>query len=167
MNEGSGFSSEEALYRVIARLAQQSGEAWRAGETVIERRLPRASFVAIAPPAAATHVLSIRKRRRIESTLEELVRGSALSRPMAQFLEACVAVRANILVSGAASGTVVAALASSGTPGERICVVQDVEEIFVGGSHAVMIPCTVFSQKKGFVRSWNSPLQAPTLRRTQ
>ena len=137
VNEGAGFSSEEALYRVIARLAQQSGDAWRAGETVIERRLPRASFVAIAPPAASTHVLSIRKRRRIESTLEELFRNSALSRPMAQFLEACVVTRANILVSGAASGTVVAALASSGQQGERICVVQDVEEIFVGTAHAV------------------------------
>ncbi len=138
-NEGSCFSSEEALYRVIARLAQQSGDAWRAGETVIERRLPRASFVAIAPPAASTHVLSVRKRRRIESTLEDLVRGASLSRPMAQFLEACVVTRANILVSGAASGTVVAALASAGNPGERICVVQDVEEIFVGSAHAVSL----------------------------
>ncbi|HSO35761.1 MAG TPA: ATPase, T2SS/T4P/T4SS family [Labilithrix sp.] len=139
VNEGAGFSSEEALYRVIARLAQQSGEPWRAGETVIERRLPRASLVAISPPAALNHVVSIRKRRRIESTLEELVRQSTLSRPMAQFVEACVAARANILGSGASAGIVLSALASNGSAGERVCVVQDVEEIAVGSAHAVSL----------------------------
>ncbi|MDB5219479.1 MAG: Type secretion system hydrolase TadA/VirB11/CpaF, TadA subfamily [Myxococcaceae bacterium] len=146
VNEGLGFSSEEALYRVIARLAHQSGDGWRPGETVLERRLPRASLVAIAPPAAATHVLSIRKRRRVESTLEELVRSSAISRPMAQFLEACVAARANVLVSGAAAGGVLSALASSAGPGERVCVVQDVEEIAVGNAHAV--PLSIVDTRK-------------------
>jgi pilus assembly protein CpaF len=146
VNEGAGFSSEEALYRVIARLAQQSGDGWRPGETVLERRLPRASLVAIAPPAASTHVLSIRKRRRVESTLEDLVRSSAISRPMAQFLEACVAARANMLVSGAAAGAVLSALASSAAPGERVCVVQDVEEIAVGNAHAV--PLSIVDTRK-------------------
>ena len=145
-NEGTGFSSEEALYRVIARLASQSGDPWRPGETVIERRLTRASFVAIAPPAAVSHVLSIRKRRRVESTLDELTRSSAMSRPMAQFLEACVAARANILVSGTAAGTVLAALAASGGQGERICVVQDNEEIAVGNAHAV--PLSIVDTRK-------------------
>ena len=146
INEPAGFSSEEALYRVIARLAQQSGDPWRPGETVVERRLPRASLVAISPPAATTHVVSIRKRRRVESTLEELVRQSAISRPMAQFLEACVGARANVLVSGAAAGGVLSALASSGSSGERVCVVQDVEEIGVGGAHAV--PLSIVDTRK-------------------
>lgn len=145
-NEGSAFSSEEALHRVIARLAQQSGDAWRPGETVVERRLPRAALVAIAPPAAASHVLSIRKRRRVESTLEDLVRASSLSRPMAQFLEACVATRANVLVAGAAGGAVLSALASSGAQGERVCVVQDVEEVAVANAHAV--PLSVVDTRK-------------------
>jgi pilus assembly protein CpaF len=145
-NEGSSFSSEEALHRVIARLAQQSGDAWRPGETVLERRLPRASMVAIAPPASASHVLSIRKRTRVESTLEDLVRSSALSRPMAQFLEACVTSRSNILVSGAAGASMLSALAASGAPGERMCVVQDVEEIAVGNAHAV--PLSIADTRK-------------------
>jgi pilus assembly protein CpaF len=101
---------------------------------VIERRLGRASLVAIAPPASANHVVSIRKRRRVEGSLDDLMRSGAASRAMGQFLEACVAARANILVSGAASAGVLAALASSGAPGERVCVVQDVEEIGVGGN---------------------------------
>ena len=114
VSEPTAFSSEEALYRVIARLAQQSGEPWKPGETVLERRLARASLVAIAPPAAANHVVSIRKRRRIETTLEELIRANAISKAMAQFLEACLASRANIIVSGNSPLPLLSALASTG-----------------------------------------------------
>lgn len=137
VSEPAAFSSEEALYRVIARLAQQSGEPWKPGETVVERRLPRATLVAIAPPAAANHVVSIRKRRRVETTLDELTRAGSISKGMAQFLEACIGARANILVSGNAPLPLLSALAATGGgAGERVVVVQDVEEIGVGNAHA-------------------------------
>jgi pilus assembly protein CpaF len=137
--EPMAFSSEEALARVIGRLAQQSGEPWKPGETVVERRLPRATFVAIAPPAAANHVVSIRKRRRIETTLDELTRASSVSKSMAQFLEACVAARANVLVSGNTPLPLLSALAAASPSGERVVVVQDVEEIGVGNTHAASL----------------------------
>jgi pilus assembly protein CpaF len=139
MAEPNAFSSEEALNRVIARLAQQSGEPWEAGETVLERRLPRAAFVAIAPPAAANHVVSIRKRRRIETTFDELMRAGSISKPMAQFLEACASARANILVSGNTPLPMLSALASSNASGERVVIVQDVEEVGVGQAHCASL----------------------------
>ena len=138
-SEGVAFSTEEALYRVISRLAQQSGEAWRPGEAVLERRLPRAALVAVAPPAAPGHVLTIRKRRRVDSTLDELSRIGALSRPMQQFLEACIAARVNVLVAGATAAAVLSALAAAGPAGERIAVVQDLEEVGVGNAYAVQL----------------------------
>ena len=133
--EPTAFSSEEALHRVIARLAQQSGEPWKPGETVVERRLPRAAVVAITPPAATNHVVSIRKRRRIEASLDELTRAGSISKGMAQFLEACVAARANVLVSGNAPLPLLSALAAASNGGDRVVVVQDVEEIGVGNAH--------------------------------
>jgi pilus assembly protein CpaF len=133
------FSNEEALYRVIARLAQQAGDPWRPGETVMERRLARAAFVAVAPPAAPSHVVSIRKRRRVECSLEELGRQGALSRPMHQFLDACVGARANVLVCGASPIALLAALAATGSGAERLCFVQDVEEIVTPHAHAVLL----------------------------
>ena len=147
-SEGSAFSSEEALYRVIARLAQQSGDPWHPGEAVIERRLARAAIVAVAPPAAPGHVLSIRKRRRVDSTLDELARIGALTRPMQQFLEACVAARVNILVSGVSASAVLSALAGAGPAGERIAVVQDLEEVGVGNAYAVQL-AAVDTRKMG------------------
>lgn len=140
ITEPIAFSSEEALARAIARLAQQAGEPLRPGETVIERRLPRAAVVAVAPPAAANHIVSIRKRRRIETTFDELARTGSASKGMAQFLEACIAARANILVSGNAPLPLLSALAtSSGANGERAVVVQDVEEIGVGNAQAATL----------------------------
>lgn len=141
MQEGSAFSSEEALARIISRLVHSSGEPWRQGETVLERRLGRATMLAVSPPSSASHVLTIRKKRRVESSLEELSRMGALTRPMQSFLEACVAFRANILVTGplAVTPMVLAALAAAGGPGDRLCVLQDVEEIAVGSAHAVSL----------------------------
>jgi pilus assembly protein CpaF len=137
------FTSEEALGRVIGRLANQSGEPWQPGPLVVERRLPRgASMVAISPPAAASWVLSVRKRRRIETTLEELMRAGAMSRTIASFLEACTAARANVLVVGSGPGAVssmIGALASAAPAGERVAVLQDGEEIAIAQAQVVPI----------------------------
>jgi pilus assembly protein CpaF len=140
------FTSEEALARVVARLAHQAGEANRDDEVVVERRLSRgAHMVAIAPPASAGWVLAVRKRRHVESTLEELTRTGAMSRPIASFLEACVAARANVLVVGSGPGVVssmVGALASATPAGERIVVLQDTDEIGVPQAHVVPLTLT-------------------------
>jgi pilus assembly protein CpaF len=137
--EPTSFSSEEALQRVIARLAHQSGDPLKPGETVVERRLPRAAIVAIAPPAAMNHVVSIRKRRRVETTIDELVRAGSMSKAMGQFLEACVAARVNVLVSGNAPLPLLSALAATGGAGDRVVVVQDVEEIGVGNANVASV----------------------------
>jgi pilus assembly protein CpaF len=135
------FTSEEALGRVVARLAYQSGEPLRGDERYIERRLSRgATLVAVAPPASGSWVMAIRKRRRVETTLEDLVRGVAMSRSMALFLEACLVARANIVVFGSGSGaiaTVLGALASAAPPGERVAVLQDSEEIGIAHTQVV------------------------------
>jgi pilus assembly protein CpaF len=129
------FTSEDALSRIVSRLAHQAGEPWSAGELVIERRLSRgAQLVAIAPPAATHWVVTIRKRRRVESSLEDLVRGGAMSRAMAQLLEGCAAARANVLVVGSGGGAVsstLGAIAGAAPQGERVVVMQGDEEITV------------------------------------
>jgi pilus assembly protein CpaF len=137
------FTSEEALGRVIARLAHQSGESLRDGELVIERRLPRgAHMIAIAPPAASSWVLTVRKRRRVESSLEEMVRSGTMSRSIASFLEACLVARANVLVVGSGGGVVAAtlgALASAAPQGERVAVLQHADEVAITQAHVVTL----------------------------
>jgi pilus assembly protein CpaF len=135
------FTSEDALGRIVLRLAHQVGEPWRDGETVIERRLARgALMVAIAPPAATTWVLTVRKRRRVESSLEDMIRSGAVSRPIAAFLEACLAARANVLVVGSGAGVVAStlgALASALPAGERVAVLQDADDNAIGQAQVI------------------------------
>jgi pilus assembly protein CpaF len=139
----ASFTSEEALGRTMARLAAQNGDPWRAGELVLERKLARgAQMLGIAPPASSGYVLIIRKRRRADSTLEDFVRAGALSRAMATFVESCLGARANILVCGStASGTAafLSALAGAGSGGDRVVVLQDLDDIGVGAGHVVAL----------------------------
>jgi pilus assembly protein CpaF len=139
----ASFTSENALGRTIARLAHQMGEPWRPGELVLERRLPRGAYMlGVAPPASSGYVLVIRKRRRVDMSLEDFVRAGALSRAMATFVESCLVARANILVSGsvgAASASLLSALASVGPSGDRICVLQELDEMNIASAYVVSL----------------------------
>ncbi len=130
------FTSEEAMARVVGRLAHEAGEPIGEGENVVERCLPSgATLVAIGPPITGAWSLTVRKRRRIDGSVEDLVRTGAMSRPMADFLVACVRVRCNMLVVGSSAGTassILAALASSSPTAERVAVFQDQDEISLG-----------------------------------
>jgi pilus assembly protein CpaF len=99
-------------------------------------------MVALLPPAASGHALLVRKKRRLDVSLEELVRLGAVSRAMATFLENCVAARANVLVSGPHRASVSAfltALAMASGAGERIVAVQDVEECVVPQAYVLSV----------------------------
>jgi pilus assembly protein CpaF len=138
------FTSEEALARVIARLAHRSGDPLRAGELVIDRRLSRgATMTAIAPPASSGWVLHVLKRRRVDTSLGQLVSSGAMSDAMAAFLEASAAVRANVLVVGSGAGAVslmLGAIASAAPPAERVAVLdQGADEFVLGQAHVVLL----------------------------
>jgi pilus assembly protein CpaF len=147
----ASFTSEGALGRTIARLAAQTGDPWRSGELVLERRLARgAHMIGIAPPASGGYVLVIRKRRKVDMSLEDYVRAGALSRAMATFVESCLVARANILVCGpSSSGTAsfLAALASTGPSGDRVAVVQELDEIGVTAAHVVSLNLSDYRQR--------------------
>ena len=87
----ASFTSEDALGAPSPGSPRENGRSWRPGELVLERRIARgAQMLGIAPPASAGYVLIIRKRRRVDSSLEEFVRSGALSRAMATFVESCL-----------------------------------------------------------------------------
>lgn len=99
-------------------------------------------MLGIAPPASAGYVLIIRKRRRVDSSLEEFVRAGALSRAMATFVESCLGARANILVCGttaAGAASFLSALAGAGAGGDRVVVLQDLDDIGIGNGHVVAL----------------------------
>jgi pilus assembly protein CpaF len=129
-----GFSSEQAIFRVIARLCRQGGQVLGAGETMVDRQLPGGvSLSAILPPASAYGpVLVLRRRRRAETGLDDLVRSGTLSRPMATLLNHCVGTRTNLLVVGPweVTAPLVSALTLAAAPDEHLVVLSPIDELF-------------------------------------
>lgn len=135
------FTRDEALGLAIERLALQSGEPMKPGERIVERRLAKgAHMLAFVPPTSSAHAVVVRKRRRIEMSLEDFVRLAAMSRQMAAFLEHCLVARANVLACapGQLAPTFVGALAS-GSAGDRVAVLQEDEEFSISHAHVVSL----------------------------
>jgi len=144
-----GFSGEPALRRAIGRLAHSAGVRLREGESTIDARLPSgAHLTAILPPVAANGtVVVLRKRRRADLGLEDLVRSGTLSRAMATFLQQCIAAKANILIAGplgAGTTTLMGALAGAIPTEERVFAIQDIDELVLAHPYGAsfMVPDT-------------------------
>lgn len=137
-----GFTGELAQRRIIARLLAQAGTSLPESG-VAECRLARGAYlVALLPPASRPGAFLIRKRRHIESTLEDMLRASSLSKPMAAFLDACTTGRTNLLIAastGALGDQLIAALASLVGSGERVVVVQNADAIHPAQAHVVSV----------------------------
>jgi len=140
------FTSEEALARVIRKLAKMSGVAVEESSAMLERRLPDGTkLIAVLPPAGVkSRAVVLRKPQRADaSSLEELSRTGTMSRAVTALLASCVLGRANILVTGPAGTfvtTLVASLLSGCGLDERVIVLQDDEEIPIGQTHALSLP---------------------------
>ncbi len=144
-----GFSNEAALRRAVGRLAQQAGHRPRDGEYTIDARLPNgAHLTAILPPVAANGtVVVIRKRRRADLGLEDLIRSGTLSRGMATFLQQCLTAKANILIAGplgAGTTTLMGALAAATPLEERAFAIQEIDELVLPHPYGAsfMVPDT-------------------------
>ena len=128
------FSSEGALGRAVVRLCRQSSQPLAPGETIVERYLPRGLLLqAVLPPTSQYgHALVLKKRRRAEIGLDDLVRSGSVSRAMANFLHGCVAARANLLLVGPQDGTamLLSALATAGHALGGIVALQSVDELW-------------------------------------
>lgn len=153
----ASYTSDVALGRAIERLASTSGQPVRPDEAFIDRRLARgAHMLAFRPPSSVANAVVIRKRRKIEMSLEDFVRLSAVSRSMATFLEGCLQARANILVCGStpsASAMFLGALVASGTPGDRVAVLQDEEEFGIAHGQVLRLAAATGMSAESQVRA--------------
>ena len=140
-----GFSSERAAQAVIDRLLA-SASARPADGPILDLRLPDgARAIALLPPLSLHGpALWIRKRRRQDITMDQLVLDGALSSPMADVLWASVATRRNVLFSGgvgAGKTTLLAAVAAFVSPQERVICVEEMEEIRPGAPGWLQLEC--------------------------
>jgi pilus assembly protein CpaF len=128
------FCSARSVERALARLCRQEGVPLGEEETVVKRQFVSLGFDLEAlrgEVAQGGALVRLKRRERVTTKLEDLVRAGVVSRSMATFLRDCVSARASVLVvGGRRSGAVemLSALAQA-AENERVLFIQDESEI--------------------------------------
>jgi pilus assembly protein CpaF len=128
------FRNNDHVMRIIEHIISRLGRRIDETSPMVDARLADGSRVnAIIPPVAIDGPsITIRKFSRNTMTLDDLVRFNMLNRSMATFLQACVATRTNILVSGGTGTgktTFLNALSMFIPQGERVITIEDPAEL--------------------------------------
>jgi pilus assembly protein CpaF len=138
------FRDEAQMMQVIQRVAASVGRRIDESSPTLDARLSDGSRVhAIIPPLSLDGpALSIRRFGSIPVNLEKLIELESMTPEMAQFLEACVTARCNILISGGTGSgkTTLLNVLSSWIPnGERVVTIEDAAELQLQRRHVVRL----------------------------
>ena len=139
-----GFSSPRAVLGAIERIVAPLGRHVDESSPLVDARLPDGSRVnAIIPPLALKGpALTIRKFKRDLLTALDLVELGSMTPAMAEFLDACVKARRNLVVSGGTGSgktTLLNVLSGYIPSGERIVTIEDAAELQLSQEHWVQL----------------------------
>ncbi len=128
------FEDEAHMLRIIDRMLHPVGRRVDRDSPTADARLPDGSRVNIVVPPVAVDgpCITIRKFRSIDLSIDQLVQFGTLTKHMAEFLQACVVARLNILITGNTSSgkTTLLNILTSFIPGhERIITIEDAAEL--------------------------------------
>ncbi len=128
------FRDDRHLMRIIDKIVSAVGRRVDESNPYVDARLADGSrFNAMVRPIAVDGALvSIRKFKKEKLGVPDLVRFGAFSEEMALYLEAAVATRLNIIVSGGTGSgktTTLNALSSFIGHGERVLTIEDTAEL--------------------------------------
>lgn len=138
------FESHDALLSTVTNIAQWVGRQINAQKPILDARLPGGYRVhAIIPPSARTGIyLNIRKFSKEAFTLDDLVEFGSISPAAREFLEICVRLKKNILISGG-TGTgktsLLGAISRAIPDDERIVVIEDTSELRLHQRHTLYL----------------------------
>lgn len=136
------FRSDDDLRTAINNIAQSVGRRITDEEPRLDARLPdRSRIHAILPPMARNGLtVSIRKFTQSKITFKDYIKLGAINSDGASFLEICMFLGKNILVSGGTGSgktTLLGLLCSRIPKGQRIIVIEDSSELAIEYEHCV------------------------------
>lgn len=134
------FADEKHLLRIIDKIVSAVGRRVDESNPYVDARLKDGSrFNAMVPPIAVDGALvSIRKFKKEQLSIDKLVEYGAFTEQMAAYLQAAVATRLNIIVSGGTGSgktTTLNALSSFIADDERIATIEDTAELQLQQTH--------------------------------
>jgi pilus assembly protein CpaF len=136
------FDDDEHVIRIIERIITPLGRRVDADSPTVDARLPDGSRVnaVIRPVAIDGPSITIRKFRKDKLKAEDLVNYGSMTQSMADFLQACVKARFNIVISGGTgSGKTTLLNVMSGfiPENERIITIEDAAELQLQQDHVM------------------------------
>ncbi|RMH45996.1 MAG: CpaF family protein [Alphaproteobacteria bacterium] len=134
------FKDERHLLRIIDKIVSAVGRRVDESNPYVDARLKDGSrFNAMIPPIAVDgSLVSIRKFKKEKLSVDDLIRFGAFTEEMAAYLQAAVATRLNIIVSGGTGSgktTTLNALSSFIDDSERILTIEDTAELQLQQTH--------------------------------
>ena len=134
------FKDERHLLRIIDKIVSAVGRRIDESNPYVDARLKDGSrFNAMVPPVAADgSLVSIRKFKKDKLSIDDLVQFGAFTEEMAAYLQAAVATRLNVIVSGGTGSgktTTLNALSSFIDNAERILTIEDTAELQLQQTH--------------------------------
>jgi len=138
------FEDDAQVLRIIDRMIHPLGRRVDRDHPMVDARLPDGSRVnAIIPPAVVDGPsITIRKFLQNRMTIDDLIRVGTLNEHMAEFLQACVVARLNIVISGPTSSgkTTFLNVLTGFIPGQqRIVTIEDAVELQLKQRHVVRL----------------------------
>ena len=139
---GNKFPDEGALVAAMRAIAQSVGRVIDDDNPRLDARLPNGSriHVVLPPMARCGTTVAIRKFSKESLTLKDLINFGSLSPDAARFLDICVFLGKNILVSGGTGSGKTSMLNVLGgrIPKEqRLLIIEDAAELQVNAEHVV------------------------------
>ena len=134
------FKDERHLLRIIDKIVSAVGRRVDESNPYVDARLADGSrFNAMVPPVAVDgSLVSIRKFKKEKLAVDDLVKFGAFTEEMAAYLQAAVATRLNVIVSGGTGSgktTTLNALSSFIDDSERILTIEDTAELQLQQTH--------------------------------
>ncbi|MBX7541294.1 CpaF family protein [Qipengyuania sp. GH29] len=138
------FQDEKHLMRVIQKIVSAVGRRVDESSPFVDARLADGSRVnaIVAPLAIDGSLLSIRKFAKSPISIEKMIGLGSIPEDMAQVLEAIVASRRNVLISGGTGSgktTLLNAMSTFIDEKERIVTIEDSAELQLQQSHVARL----------------------------
>ena len=136
------FADSAHIERIIQKIVKPLGREVSRRRPMSDARLPDGSRVnAVIPPCAVDGAsLTIRKFRKNQLTVQDLINYGSLTPEMAKFLEGCVVSKLNIMISGGSSSgktSLLNVLSGYIPSGERIVTIEDAAELSLKQPHVI------------------------------
>ena len=136
------FHNEDALVSAMRAIAQSVGRVIDSDNPRLDARLPDGSRIHVVLPPMAKNgtTVAIRKFSKEKLTLSDLISFGSLSKTAARFLDICIYLGKNVVVSGGTGSgktTMLNVLGSRIPDTQRLIIIEDAAELQVKAQHVV------------------------------